>query len=120
RAEICIVGAAVFREMLAASPMLSEKLMRLLAARVRDLNTRLLEHTVLDIRHRLYAELLRLSAPRPNAAPARIVSPPPVHHVLAARVGCRREQITRELSAMKAENLMERTRGAIVLLNPDT
>ncbi len=120
RAEICIVSAAVFREMLAASPMLSEKLMRLLAARVRDLNTRLLEHTVLDIRHRLYAELLRLSAPRPNAAPARIVSPPPVHHVLAARVGCRREQITRELSAMKAENLMERTRGAIVLLEPDT
>lgn len=120
RAEICIVSAGVFREMLAASPILSDKLMRMLASRVRDLNTRLLEHTVLDIRHRLYAELLRLSAPRPNAAPARVVSPPPVHHVLAARVGCRREQITRELSAMKADNLMERTRGAMVLLDPDT
>ncbi|MCZ8259052.1 MAG: Crp/Fnr family transcriptional regulator [Beijerinckiaceae bacterium] len=120
RAEICIVSAGVFREMLAASRILSDKLLRLLAARVRDLNTRLLEHTVLDIRHRLYAELLRLSAPRPSAAPARVISPPPVHHVLAARVGCRREQITRELGAMKAENLMERTRGALVLLDPDT
>lgn len=118
RAEICILKAHVFKEIVLASKILSEKLLRLLASRVRDLNTRLLEHTVLDIRHRLYSELLRLSVPRPNAAPARIVSPPPVHHVLAARVGCRREQITRELSAMKAENLMERTRGAIVLLDP--
>lgn len=120
RAEICIVSAGVFREMVAASRILSDKLLRLLAARVRDLNIRLLEHTVLDIRHRLYAELLRLSVPRPNAAPARVVSPPPVHHVLAARVGCRREQITRELGAMKTDGLMERTRGAMVLLDPDT
>lgn len=119
RAEICIVSAAVFREMILESKILSDRLLKLLANRVRDLNTRLLEHTVLDIRHRLYAELLRLSAPRANAAPTRVVSPPPVHHVLAARVGCRREQITRELSAMKADNLLERTRGAIVLLNPD-
>ena len=119
RAEICIVSAAVFREMIAASPILADKLLKLLASRVRDLNNRLLEHTVLDIRHRLYAELLRLSTPRPNAAPARVVTPPPVHHVLAARIGCRREQITRELGAMKAEALMERTRGALVLLNPD-
>lgn len=119
RAEICIVSAAVFREMVAASPVLADKLLKLLASRVRDLNNRLLEHTVLDIRHRLYAELLRLSTPRPNAAPARVVTPPPVHHVLAARIGCRREQITRELGAMKTEALMERTRGALVLLNPD-
>ncbi|OYU46877.1 MAG: cyclic nucleotide-binding protein [Rhizobiales bacterium PAR1] len=119
RAEICIVTAAVFREMIAASPILADKLLKLLASRVRDLNNRLLEHTVLDIRHRLYAELLRLSTPRPNAAPARVVTPPPVHHVLAARIGCRREQITRELGAMKAEALMERTRGALVLQNPD-
>jgi len=119
RAEICIVSASVFREMIAASPILAGNLLRLLASRIRDLNVRLLEHTVLDIRHRLYAELLRLSQPRPNAAPARIVSPPPVHHVLAARIGCRREQITRELGAMKTEGLMDRTRGAIILLQPD-
>lgn len=120
RAEICIVGANVFREMLAASPILAERLMRLLASRIRDLNSRLLEHTVLDIRHRLYAELLRLSVPRPNSTPARIVSPPPFHHVLAARVGCRREQITRELGMMGEDSLLEKTRGGLVLPAPDT
>jgi CRP-like cAMP-binding protein len=119
RAEICIVSAGLFREILGVSPTLADKVMRLLAARIRDLNARLLEHTVLDIRHRLYAELLRLSTARPNAAPARIVSPPPFHHVLAARVGCRREQITRELGAMEQDGLLQKTRGALVLPDPD-
>lgn len=119
KAVICIVGSALFREMLASSPMLSEKVMQLLARRIRDLNARLLEHTVLDIRHKLYAELLRLSVPRPNAAPVRVVSPPPFHHVLAARVGCRREQITRELGAMERDGLLQKTRGALILPDPE-
>lgn len=118
-AVICIVGAPVFRQMLAASPALSAKVMQLLARRIRELNNRLLEHTVLDIRHSLYAELLRLSTPRAQAAPARVVSPPPYHHVLAARIGCRREQITRELSAMENDGLLEKTRGALILPCPD-
>lgn len=119
-AVICIVGASLFREMLAASPSLSEKVMLLLAKRIRELNNRLLEHTVLDIRHSLYAELLRLSTLRPQAAPARVISPPPFHHVLAARVGCRREQITRELGAMEQDGLLQKTRGALILPDPDT
>jgi CRP/FNR family cyclic AMP-dependent transcriptional regulator len=118
RATICIVGAALFREMLGASARLSDRVMRLLARRVRDLNARLLEHAVLDVRHNLYAELLRLSIPRPQASPARIVSPPPYHHVLAARIGCRREQITRELRAMEQDGLMQKTRGGLILPDP--
>lgn len=119
KATLCLVGAALFRDMLAASPTLSLRMMQLLARRVRELNTRLLERTVLDIRHGLYAELLRLSAPRPQAAPARVISPPPYHHVLAARLGCRREQITRELGAMAREGLLVKARAALVLPDPE-
>jgi CRP/FNR family transcriptional regulator, cyclic AMP receptor protein len=119
KAVICIVGASLFREMLAASPMLSGKVMQLLARRVRALNAKLLEHTVLDIRHRLYAELLRLSTPRAHTGATRIVSPPPFHHVLAARIGCRREQITRELGAMEQDGLLQKSRGALILPDPD-
>ena len=120
RVEVCVIAAPVFQEMLAASPALSLAMMRLLAARVRELNGRLLERTVLDVRHGLYAELLRLSTPRPNAPPARVVTPPPYHHVLAARVGCRREQVTRELGAMERDGLLLKSRGALVLPDPDT
>jgi CRP-like cAMP-binding protein len=119
RATICIVGVGLFRDMLESSPTLSGRVMRLLARRVRDLNARLLEHAVLDVRHNLYAELLRLSIPRMPSPPARIVSPPPYHHVLAARIGCRREQITRELRVMERDGLMQKTRGGLILPDPD-
>ena len=119
-AVVCIVGASVFREMLGASPELSGKVMALLVRRIRELNNRLLEHTVLDVRHSLYAELLRLAMPRPEAAPERFISPPPFHHVLAARIGCRREQITRELGAMAKGGLLIKKRGALILPDPDT
>ena len=62
---------------------------------------------------------LRLSVPRAGHAGERVVTPPPYHHVLAARIGCRREQVTREFTAMTQEGLAERTRGALVLKKPD-
>lgn len=118
RGEVCIVPAVVFREIVFESPTLAERVMRLLASRVRELNARLLEQSVLDLRHRLYSELLRMSAPRPGHEGERVVTPPPYHHVLAARIGCRREQVTREFTHMSQEDLIERTRGALVLKKP--
>jgi CRP-like cAMP-binding protein len=119
KAEICIMPSTVFREAAHVSPAISDKIMRLLAARVRDLNARLTEHSIFDLKHRLYSELLRLSTPRAGGGTERIVSPPPFHHVLAARIGCRREQVTREFSALSQDGLIEKRRGALVLLKPD-
>lgn len=118
RAEIGIMPATVFREALHASTILTDRLLLLLASRIRELNARLMEHVVLDVKSRLYSELLRLSVPRVGAAGERIVSPPPFHHVLAARIGCRREQVTREFSALAEEGLVTRTRGALILHRP--
>src|SRR5918998_6869955 len=99
RGEVCVMPAPVFRELVFSSQTIAERLFRLLTARVRELNGRLVEQTVLDLRHRLYSELLRLSVPRhqgPNGIGERVVTPPPFHHILANRIGCRREQVTRE------------------------
>ena len=85
---------------------------------MREGNARLTEHSVYDLKHRLYAELLRLSAPRAGHEGQRTVSPPPFHHVLAARIGCRREQVTRELSALTGDGIIEKTRGALVIRKP--
>lgn len=117
--EVCAVPAGVFREIVFASPTVADRLLRLLAQRVRELNARLTEHAVLDLRHRLYAELLRLSAPRGGHPGERVISPPPYHHVLAARIGCRREQVTREFTTLSRDGIVERTRGALVLRQPE-
>jgi CRP-like cAMP-binding protein len=119
RGEACVMPSAVFRELVFSSPAVSDRLLRLLTARVRELNARLVEQTVLDLRHRLYAELLRLSVPRGGNAAERVVTPPPFHHDLAARIGCRREQVTREFTMLTQEGLIERTRGALVLRRPE-
>ena len=119
RGEVCIMSAAVFRELVLSTPAVADRLLRLLAGRVRELNARLMEQAVLDLRHRLYSELLRLSVLRTGGGKERVVTPPPYHHVLAARIGCRREQVTREFTAMSQEGIVERTRGALVIKRPD-
>jgi CRP-like cAMP-binding protein len=119
RGEVCIMSAAVFRELVLSTPAAADRLLRLLAGRVRELNARLMEQAVLDLRHRLYSELLRLSVSRAGGGKERVVTPPPYHHVLAARIGCRREQVTREFTAMSQEGLVERTRGALVIKRPE-
>ena len=77
RSELCIVPAATFRDIIFASPECCEKILRLLTRRVRELDGRLAEHTIVDLKHRLYSELLRLSSPRASHPGERIVSPPP-------------------------------------------
>ena len=119
RGEVCTMSSAVFRELVLSTPAVADRLFRLLTGRIRELDSRIMEHAVLDLRHRLYAELLRLSIARAGHATERVVTPPPYHHVLAARIGCRREQVTREFTTMISESLIERTRGALVLTRPD-
>ena len=119
RGEACVMPAAVFKELLFSHQVVSERLFCLMAARIRELNNRFMEQTVLDLRHRLYSELLRLSTPRQDRSGERVITPPPFHHIVAARIGCRREQITREFSMLTQEGLIERTRGALILRQPD-
>ena len=118
--ELCVLPAAVFLEIVLGEPRICQRLLRLLTLRVRELDTRLVEHSMLDLRHRLYAELLRLSAPRHGAPGQSIVSPPPRQQDLAARIGCRREQVSRELTTMLDEGLVEKTKGGLVLPRPET
>jgi CRP-like cAMP-binding protein len=118
KSELCIMPAHVFREVIFSSKTACDRILRLLTGRIRELNARLTEHSIFDLKHRLYSELLRMAHPRPGRADERVVTPPPFHHVLAARIGCRREQVTRELSALAQEGLIEKTRGALVLVKP--
>ena len=118
RAELCIMPASVFREILFTSQSCCEKVLRLMTGRIRELNARLAEHSIFDLKHRLYSELLRLSSARGGHPGQKMISPPPFHHVLAARIGCRREQVTRELNAMTHDGMAEKSRGALILLKP--
>jgi CRP/FNR family transcriptional regulator, cyclic AMP receptor protein len=107
--------ASVFRAAIHAHPDVSDQVMALMASQIRMLTNRVNEYTTFDIRHRLYAELLRLSRPEPGKPASALISPPPVHAELAARVSARREAVSREFKALERAGLLERRRGAIVL-----
>ncbi|PWV99951.1 CRP-like cAMP-binding protein [Hoeflea marina] len=120
RSRICTMPAGVFRALLAAHPDIALKVMTVLTGRIRSLNMRLAEHSFLDARFRLYNELIRLSRPRSGKPDQRIISPPPNQSELAERIGCRREVVSREIARLKGDQVVEITKGGLVLSRPET
>jgi CRP-like cAMP-binding protein len=114
--KLFVVPGAVFMELAYSSRQVADRLLRLLVARLRAKDERLIEFSVLSVRQRLIAELLRLS--RDRGGGERVVSPPLAQHVLAARIGTRRESVSRELGDMARAGLLTVGRGAIVLHHP--
>jgi CRP-like cAMP-binding protein len=109
---------AVFRETVHTRPDVCDQLLALLTSQIRGLANRVNEFNVLDVRHRIYAELLRMSRPTQGSEPQAILSPPPTHAEIAARVSTHREAVSRELKSLERNGILERRRGALVLLKP--
>ena len=116
RSRLCIVPAQAFLDFIFSTPTACHGLLKTLTAKLRLQTERTLEREALPVRLRLFSELLRLSRPRAGAPGERVVSPPPPHHELAARIGARREVVSRELSEVTREGWLARDRRAIRLL----
>lgn len=117
KTRICIVPQKIFLELISKSNEISMAVMKVLTQRVRTLNMRLAEQSFLQAKHRLYAELLRLSKPRLGHPDQRSISPPPTQKELAERIGTRREVVSREVNALNKQGIFEKTRGALVIVN---
>lgn len=121
RTRVCVIAAEPFMGFALSTPEASHQVMRMLAALMREKDARLLELTILPVRPRLIALLLRLARPRgPGEGGGMVVSPPRPHHELAARIGTRREVVTRILGALTREGLAAPGRGGLALPDPQT
>jgi CRP/FNR family cyclic AMP-dependent transcriptional regulator len=112
---IARMPASVLRTAIHAHPDVCDRLLETLAGQIRILANRVNEFSTLDVRYRIYAELLRLSRADPGSTGRAVISPPPVHAEIAARVSTRREAVARELKALERAGLVERRRGALAL-----
>jgi CRP/FNR family cyclic AMP-dependent transcriptional regulator len=112
---IARMPASVFRAAVHAHPTVCDRLLEVLAVQIRTLANRVNEFSTLDVRYRIYAELLRLSRAEPGHPGHAIISPPPAHAEIAARVSTRRETVARELKALERNGLVVRRRGALAL-----
>lgn len=115
--RLCVIPGAAFMDFVLSSPKVGHRLLCLLSSMLRSKDERLIEFGALTVRQRLIAELLRLS--RNRAGGERVISPPPPQHILAARVGTRRESVSREMAQMTRSGLLTVERGGIVLHRPE-
>jgi CRP-like cAMP-binding protein len=110
------MSSALFWEAIHRYPGVREGVLKALVADARALNQRANEQANFDVRHRLCAELLRLS--RATGEGRVVVSPPPTHAELAARISTHREAVTKTLSALERGGLIARGPTAILLTDP--
>jgi len=115
--RMCVMPQSVFLDILAESPEVSLKIMRVLTARIRKLNMRLTEHCFLQAKHRICVEIMRKSRPRLGHEGQRVISPPPLQREIAERVGTRREVVSRQISALRKLGIVEKTQRALVILD---
>ena len=118
KSRVATMRAAAFQDILVHEPDVCRSVLNMLVARVRTLNRKLSEHAYLTAVERLYCELLRLSRERDVHEGQRCVSPPPTQQELAERIGSRREVVSRAINALEKQNVLAKTRGALVLLDP--
>lgn len=126
RSRICIMPQSVFKQITEEVPEVAWRVMNHLVGHVRRLSDRLSEFSFLKAKHRLYAELLRLSRERTSALAngsdhegQRIISPSPLQSDIADRISSRREIVSREMKELERQGILERTRGGLVILKPD-
>lgn len=108
-----------FRRILIEHPELATRMMGYLAGLIRKLSDRVVEFSVLAVRNRIHAELLRLARDHGVDGNRAIVSPAPTHANFATRVSTHRERVTRELNALSRDGLLRQRRGELVVLDVD-
>jgi CRP/FNR family transcriptional regulator, cyclic AMP receptor protein len=118
KTQLCRLPSQTFLGLALNAPPVGLRLLRAMTARLRREDERLFELTALPVRERLAAELLRLSRPRTGDR-GRVISPPPPQHVIAARIGARRETVSLSLRSLVDENLIEVSSRAIALPRPE-
>ena len=114
-AVVATMPGTVFLEVLHDHPDVAMYVLKLLAARVRALDNRVLEYSTLDVRHRVCCELLRLARPDPNDPHRGVLTPAPTQAEIAARVSTYREAVVREMKSLQREGYLQRQRDAIIL-----
>lgn len=108
----------VFRELCHEQPDICWAIMEHMAKVVRLLSDRLAEFTFLKARHRLYAELLRLSREREEGE-ERIIAPKPKQGEIADRIASRREIVSREMKELERSGIISKVPGGLLIARPE-
>ena len=112
-----VLPKPLFERLRRESMAFNQTLVREIIRQATELDQRLYESSVMPMKVRLHAELLRISRRHRDSAP--IISPPPTHQDLASRIGSQREAVSKELNRLERDGVITRSRTAIRLVRED-
>ena len=106
---------AIFRQLLNDHAAVRDCMFKRLVHSLRELTDRVFAITTLGVQNRLHAEILRLAREAGVTRNTARIDPAPKHSDIAAQISTYREQVTRELSAMVRQALVQRAGRALVV-----
>lgn len=112
---VASMSEALFHDLLRDLPTVADWLQKSLVGMVRELSDRVFEVSALGVQNRVHAELLRLARDAGVADNRATIDPAPTHVDIASCVSTYREQVTREISAMVKDGLVQRAGHALVV-----
>jgi CRP/FNR family cyclic AMP-dependent transcriptional regulator len=112
---VASMSPAVFRGLLRDYPLVCDRMLHRLVSSVRELTERVFDLSTLGVQNRVHAEVLRLARLTGVKANVARIDPAPRHAEIASQVSTYREQVTRELSAMAKQGLVQHAGRALVI-----
>ena len=114
---VAALSPAQFRRLLREHPAVCDRMLLRLVNSVRELTERVFEFSTLGVQNRVHAEVLRLARQAGVEGNRARIDPAPKHTDIASHISTYREQVTRELSAMVKQGLIQRAGTALVIPN---
>ena len=112
---IAFMSPSDFWTALRKYPAVTEATLKRLTSMVRLLAEKVYEVSVLPVKDRIHAELLRLALQQMHDETTAVISPAPTHAEFASHIGTHREAVTRELVGLKNSGLIDRRSGALIV-----
>ena len=106
--RVIAVSESQFLETVAREFDSSFWFMQRLGREVRRLTDKVFELTALSARDRLHCELLRLSVGVPTVDGKAMIEKAPTHETIALRIGSQREVVSREMSKLSTEKIVQK------------
>lgn len=113
--HVAAMPAACFWEVLESHPSVNAILLKQLTRQVRTLTERVFEFSTLAVKNRIHAELLRLARDHMVDEATAAIVPSPTHAEIASRISTHREAVTREMTELSRQGLVERRHGSLVV-----
>lgn len=109
--------ADVFLDLMRRNGAFATAIAAHLARTVVSLTDRVFELSALEVRFRVYAELLRLASLGEATGDGILIRNAPTHEAIASSVGAQREAVTRELRALANESILRQVKREILILD---